>query len=381
MNLIKYFFNGLFAALARKEINQLLRDKSLIILLFIPPILDLLIYGFALNPDVNNIKLGIVDYAQTYQSRELISAFTENDVFSPEVYFLSERELEEEVEKGKLTAGLVISDEFSRQLTDDQTAEVQVFIDGVDANTAGITNGYISQIIQQYNEQLIDDREACIECNQNLVIETPTVFLYNPGLISSWFFIPGVMGLVYVLVSSIISTGIVIREKDRGTLEQLLMTPAESWEILLAKIVPLFILLIGNITLALLVARIIFHVPFRGNLLLFYLLSALYILIGVGIGIMLGTIARTQTQAFLSSFFINLPLIQISGAIAPVESMPNFMRYLSLFNPVTHYVVIVRGIMLRGVGLEVLWQNAIALLFFAVIILSISVNRFRRQLV
>lgn len=181
------------------------------------------------------------------------------------------------------------------------------------------------------------------------------------------------MGLVYILVSWVISTGMVIKEKARGTLEQLLMTPGESWEILFAKIVPLFILLIGNITLALLIARIIFYVPFWGNLLLFYLLSALYIFVGIGIGIMLATITRTQTQAFLTSFFINLPLIQLSGAIAPVESMPNVMRSLSLFNPVAHYVAIIRGIMLRGVGLEVLWQNAIALLFFALIILSISI--------
>jgi ABC-2 type transport system permease protein len=275
---------------------------------------------------------------------------------------LSDRELGEQVREGKLTAGLVIPPDFSRQLAEDKTAEIQVFIDGVDANTAGIASGYISQIMQQYNRQLIGD-------SNSILIRPQTVFLYNPGLISSWFFVPGVMGLVYTLVSSLISAGTVIREKDRGTLEQLLMTPAEAWEILLAKIVPLFILLIGNVTLALVIARVIFNVPFRGNLLLFYILSALYIFVGIGIGIMLATIARNQTQAFLTSFFINLPLIQLSGAIAPVESMPDFLRHLSLLDPLTHYVAIVRGIMLRGVGLEVLWQHAIALLFFAVIIL------------
>jgi ABC-2 type transport system permease protein len=373
MNIIKRLINNSFLALLIKEINQILQDKSLITFLIIPPIIYLLVYGFALNPDVQNIKLGIVDYAQTYQSRELISAFTENNIFIPETYSFSDRDLGEQVRKGNLTAGLVILPNFSRQLTEDGTAaEVQVFIDGVDANTAGIANGYISQIIQQYNRQIIGEQDSTL-------IEPQTIFFYNPGLISSWFFIPGVIGLVCTLISSLISAGTVIREKDKGTLEQLLMTPAQVWEILFAKIMPLFVFLVGSITVALLVAKIIFNVPFRGNLLLFYLLSALYIFVGIGIGVMLATLTRTQTQAFLTSFFVNLPLIQLSGAIAPVESMPDFMRYLSLFDPLTHYVIIVRGIMLRGVGLEVFWQNAIALLGFAIIILSISINQFRRH--
>jgi ABC-2 type transport system permease protein len=351
-----------------------MQDKSLITFIIISPVINLLIYGFTLNPDVQNIQLGIVDYAQTYQSRELISALTENNIFVPKIYFLNDRELGEQVREGKLTAGLVIPLDFTRKLTEDKPAEVQFLIDGVDANTAGIANGYISQIIQKYNKQLDNEQDS-------IKIEPQTIFFYNPGLISSWFFVPGAMGLVCTLVSSLVSAGTVIREKDTGTLEQLLMTPAEVGEILLAKIVPLFVFLLGSVTVALLITRVIFDVPFRGNLLLFYLLSTLYIFVGIGIGMMLATISRTQTQAFLTSFFVNLPLIQLSGAIAPVESMPNFMRYLSLIDPLTHYVVIIRGIMLRGVGLEVLWQNAIALLGFAIVILSISINRFRRQLV
>lgn len=374
MNIIKHFFNSRFWTLILKEINQILPNRSLITILVISPIIYLLIYGCALNPDVRNLKLGIVDYAQTYQSRELISAFIENDIFTPKLYSLSDHELGEQVREGKMTAGLVIYSDFSRQFAEEEFAEVQVFIDGVDANTVGIAKGYISQIIQQYNYQLIGYQDS-------ILIKPKTVFLYNPGLISSWFFVPGVMGLVYTLVSSLVSASTVIREKEQKTLEQLLMTPAEAWEILLAKIVPLFVLLIGNITLALVIVRVIFHIPFRGNLLLFYLLSVLYIFVGMGIGIMLATISHTQTQAFLTSFFINIPMVQLSGAIAPVESMPALMRHLSLFDPLTHYIVIVRGIMLRGVGLEVLWQNALALLCFAVVILSISINKFRRQLI
>lgn len=376
MNFINKILNSRFWALAIKEINQILRDKSLIFFLLFPPTIQLLIYGFALNPDVQNLKLGIVDYARTNESQELVFALTEktDNIFIADRYFLKEEELSERVREGKLTVGLVIPPDFQRKISQDRTAEIQVFIDGVDANTAGIASGYINQIIEQYNRNLESDRPEPL-------VDLQTTFLYNPGLISSWFFVPGMMGVIFTLISSLVSAGTVVREKDSGTLEQLLMTPAEAWEILLAKIVPLFVLLMGDVLLAVVVGSVVFRVPFQGNFLLFLVLSGLYIFVGIGIGIMLATISRTQQQAFLISFFINLPLIQLSGAIAPVESMPTIFQYLSFVNPLRHYVAIVRGILLKGIGLGALWQHAIALLFFAVIILSVSISRFRRQLV
>lgn len=373
MNLIKRILNSRFWTLAIKEINQILRNKQSLVLLVIPPTVQLLIYGFALNPDVHYIKLGIVDYANTYESRELVSALTINRVFVAEQHLSNAQELGEQVREGKLTAGLVISPEFKRNLSQDKPAEVQVLVDGVDANTAGIAQGYLSQIIGQYSRQLSANQAPAL-------VTTQTTFLYNPGLVSSWFFVPGVLGLVLTLISSLVSSVTVVREKDTGTLEQLLMTPAEAWEILLAKIVPLFVLLMGDVFLALSVGRLVFGVPFRGNFPLFLGLSALYLFVGIGIGIMLATVCRTQQQVVLTSFFVNLPLIQLSGAIAPIESMPTVFKYLSLLNPLRHYVAIVRGILLKGVGLGVLWPNAIALFFFAVVLLSVSINRFRTQL-
>lgn len=372
-NLIKRIINSRFWTLAIKETTQILRTKETLVLLIIPPTLQLLIYGFALNPDVHYLKLGIVDYANTYESRELISALTENHVFVAERYMLNDTELGEQVREGKLTAGLVIPPEYNRDLSGDKTAEVQVLIDAVDANTAGIANGYISQMIAQYSRQLSGNPVPAL-------INPQTTFLYNPGLVSSWFFVPGVMGLVLTLISSLVSAVTVVREKDTGTLEQLLMTPAEAWEILLAKIVPLFVLLMGDVILALSVGRLVFGVPFRGNAALFLGLSGLYLFVGIGVGIMLATLCRTQQQVVLTSFFVNLPLIQLSGAIAPIESMPVVLKYLSLLNPLRHYVTIVRGILLKGVGLEVLLPNAIALLLFAIVLLSVSINKFRTQL-
>jgi ABC-2 type transport system permease protein len=370
---LKRFFDSRFWALARKELNQIFRTKELLILLTIPPTIQLLIYGFALNPDVHYLKLGVVDYANVSASRELVSALTENRIFIAEAYPVSEEELGRMVEDGQLTAGLVIPPTFQRSLANGKTAEVQVFIDGVDANTAGIASGYMAQIIQQYNRRLLS--------GQVLPPVAPQVtFLYNPGLTSSWFFVPGVMGLVITLIGTLVSSVTVVKEKDTGTLEQLLMTPAEPWEILLAKIVPLFGLMMGDVLLALTIGRAVFAVPFRGSFLLFMVLSGLYLFVGISVGIMLATISRSQQQVVLTTFFINLPLIQTSGAIAPIETMPMFFQVLALFNPLRHYIAIIRGILLKGVGLEVLWTHALALLAFAVILLSISIHQFRQQL-
>lgn len=366
-------FDSRFWALTLKEINQILRNKQLIFLLIFPPTIQLLIYGAALNPEVQFLKLGIVDYANSQTSRELVAAMTENRIFVPEAYLFSEQELGEEVRQGNITTGLVIPPEFDRRLANGQTAEIQVLVDGVDANTAGIASGYISQIVAQFSQRLDPSPSTSM-------IEPEVVFLYNPGLRSSWFFVPGVLGVVLTLTSSLVSSSTVVREKDTGTLEQLLMTPAAAWEILLAKIVPLFVLLMGDVVLALGVGRLIFNLPFRGNFPIFMLLSALYVSVGIGIGIFLATISKNQRQVVLTSFFINLPLIQTSGAIAPIESMPAFFRYVSLINPLRHYVAISRGFLLKGIGVVELWQNILALGLFAVLLLFLSTQQFKRQL-
>lgn len=362
-----------FWFLTIKEVSQILRNKQLIFLLIFPPTIQLLIYGFALSPEVHFLKLGVVDYARSQESRELVAAMTENRIFTPEAFLTSEPELGDRVRQGSFTAGLVIPPDFNRNLSSGKSAEVQVFIDGVDANTAGIASGYLAQIVNQYSQRLNPNPTP------NLVVPQVT-FLYNPGLISSWFFVPGVMGVVLTLTSVLVSASTVIREKDTGTLEQLLMTPAQEWEILLAKIAPLAVLLMGDVFLALGMSQFIFHVPFRGNLLMYLVVSALYICVGIGIGILLATFSKNQRQVVLTSFFINLPLIQTSGSIAPIESMPPFFRYMAWFNPLQHYVAIIRGFLLKGVGLEVLWQHVLSLAIIAIVLLSLSIRKFRSQL-
>jgi ABC-2 type transport system permease protein len=365
-------FQGRFWSLVKKEADQTLANKQLVFLLLFPPTIQLIIFGLALNPEVKYLKLGIVDPSNTTASRELVSAFTVNDVFESH-YPLSEKALSTQLYRGQLNAGLIIPPEFKRNLNRGTSADIQILIDAVDANTAGIAAGYAAQIVQQYNYQLDPDRTP------QLVDPTVTI-LYNPGLISSWFFVPGVLGLILTLMSSLVSAAALVREKETGTLEQLLMTPAAEWEILLAKVVPLYLLLLGDMLFALGIARLVFGVPFRGSLGLLLFLASLAIFVGIGIGTLLATLSGSQIQTQLLAFFINLPVNILSGTVTPIESMPPFFRYLSLFNPLRHYVEIVRGILLKGVGLEVLWPNALALGIFAVVLLSISANRFRSQL-
>jgi ABC-2 type transport system permease protein len=372
MLFLNQLFGSRFWALVRKEISQILRDKQLIILLVVTPTIQLLVYGFALNPDVNHLKLGVVDYAQTSESRELVAALVKNQVFDVEAMLFSETALAKQVETGDISVGIVIPPDFSRKLNTGKSTDIQVIIDGVDANTAGIASSYTSQIVRQFGQQYLQPTLSS-------PIITQVIFLYNQGLISSWFFTPGVMGIVLTLLSTIISSITVIREKDTGTLEQMLMTPAEPSEILLAKIFPLFGLLMGDVLLALTISKFIFDVPFQGSFLLLMVLSGLYLLVGIGIGITLATVCQSQQQVVLISFFVNMPMVQLSGAIAPIETMPSFLKALSLLNPLRHYIAIVRGIMLKGVGMEALWFHALSLVCFVVVLLSISINRFRKQ--
>jgi len=205
-------------------------------------------------------------------------------------------------------------------------------------------------------------------------------YVYNPGLVSSWFFIPGVLGLVMTITGTLVSSVTLVKEKDSGTLEQLLMTPAESWEILTAKIIPLLVMLNGTVILALSLGLLVFQLPFRGNFFTYMFVSNIFIFVVISIGIILATISKNQRQAILTSFFFNIPLIQLSGSLSPIESMPQFFVYLTYLNPLRYYIQCIRNILLKGVGLEVMWRDVSILLLFAVVFLSFSASRFRKQL-
>jgi ABC-2 type transport system permease protein len=264
-------------------------------------------------------------------------------------------------------------------------------MDGADAYTAGIASSYVLRTIHQFQpDAAAEEPSPAVQSQSNTndsqqksqpVIEPRINILYNPGQISSWFFIPGILGACLTLTGTLVASATVLRERESGTMEQLLMTPASSWEILLAKIIPLAVFLLGDVFLAIVSARIIFGLPFRGDLLLFLIASALYAFVGIGLGMMLGSMCHSQRQAQLASFFINIPLILLSGTVVPLDTMPWFLQTLSLVDPLRYYTLIARGVILKGAGLTILWQQLVLLTLSAILVLTVSANRFRKQLV
>lgn len=361
------------SALIVKETRQILRDRQQLFFLMFPPIVQICLYGFALSPDVQDLRLAITDECKSYKSRELCSALVENRVFkiakSPEDL----NGMMKAIERGNIDAGIVVPPDFDRRISQGKQASVQLILDAVDANTAGIAQGYATQMIDAYSRKIRPWQAA-------RPVSSVVTYVYNPGLISSWFFVPGVLGLVLTISGTLVSSVTLVKEKDSGTLEQLLMTPADSWEILIAKIVPLMVMLNGTVLLALSVGRLMFNLPFRGNFFLYMLVSNIYIFVVISIGIILATISRNQRQAILTSFFFNLPLIQLSGSLSPIESMPDFFRWLTYLNPLRYYIQCIRNILLKGVGLEVMWRDVAVLAFVAVALLLSSAARFRKQL-
>jgi ABC-2 type transport system permease protein len=372
LNILEGMVGSRLMALMIKETRQILRDKQQLFLLIWPPIVQLCLYGFALSPDVQDLRIGIIDEDKTYKSRELASALIENQVFKIAKAPDDLASLMKSIERGKLDAGLVVPPDFDRLISQGHKASVQLIIDAVDANTAGITQGYATQMIQAYSQSLLPPAVR--------PVVSQVTYAYNPGLISSWFFVPGVLGVVLTLTGSLVSSVTLVKEKDSGTLEQLLMTPAASWEILIAKIVPLLIMLTGTILLALAVGKLVFNLPFRGSFFTYMFVSCIYSFVVISIGIILATISKNQRQAILTSFFFNLPLIQLSGALSPIESMPDLFRFLTFLNPLRYYIQCIRNILLKGVGLEVIWPDVSVLAFFAIFLLLSSAARFRKQL-
>jgi ABC-2 type transport system permease protein len=373
-------------ALIRKEFNQIRRDRRLAVALIVPPILQILLFGFALDSTVSNLRIGILDESKTPESRELIATFTESKSFKFGGYFFDGKTLEEAISRGKVDAGLVIPYDFARDLHRGRTTTIQFLLNAVNANNAAIGQGYAEGVLVSYNQSLgsqgIRPEIRMVSANQSLKgsVNLRPAYLFNPGLVTTWFIVTGTFGTLLILNGSLVASTAMIKERERGTVEQLLMTPAGTTEIILAKITPLFVLLIGMVLLAMTIIRLVFQVPFRGSFLLVFAGSALCVLCGIGIGTFIATFTRSAQQSQLLSFFVNPPLATLSGSLSPIEAMPEWLQPFTVVNPIRHFGVITRGVMVKGSGLLELWPNFLALIAFAFVLVSLSVWRFRKQL-
>jgi ABC-2 type transport system permease protein len=385
-------FGGRFWALTRKELRQIRRDRRLAMSLVVPPMLQVLLFGFALDSHVRDLRLGVVDDSRTYESRELISAITENQTFRLAGTYHTSNELERALAVGRLDVGVVVPYDFARRQARGRPVTVQVLLNAANANTAQISEGYVEGAVAWLNARTPDGapRPTPEAGTGGEVVEPPGMmrarvevrptFLYNPGLVNTWFIVTGVFGTLIILNGSLVAGATMIREKERGTVEQLLMTPASALEVVAAKIIPLFVLLMGMVGLVLTLARVVFHVPFRGSLLLVVVACGFCVLTGIGIGTFLSTVSRSANQTQLIGFFVNPPLAMLSGALTPIEAMPHWVQPVTLLNPIAHFASVARAVLVKGAGVDVVWPQLLALAVLATGLVAVSAWRFRSQL-
>jgi ABC-2 type transport system permease protein len=380
--------NHRLIALIKKEFNQIRRDKRLAISLIVPPTVQLLLFGFALNATVEHLKMGVVDLSHTPESRDLVASMTESGAFVLTHTYFSADQLGDAIARGNLDAGMVVPYEFARDLQRGRQVSVQILLNAMNANTAAIAQGYSEGVLQNWNQTMMRQsgvHARILQVSANQVAREGNVllhpaYLFNPGLVTSWFIVTGTFGVLLMLNGSLISSAAMIKEREAGTVEQLLMTPAGTGEIVIAKIAPIFALLCLMILFAITLIRVAFDVPFRGSFLLVLLGAILCVLSGIGIGTFIATFTKSAQQAQLMSFFVNPPLASLSGALTPVEAMPHWLQPLTVLNPIRHFGIITRSVLLKGSGIEAVWPNLLALAMFTVVLLSLSVMRFRKQL-
>jgi ABC-2 type transport system permease protein len=387
MKKIRALFGYRMRALILKEFRQILRDRRLAMSLILPPTLQLLLFGFALNATVSNLKLGVVDDSRTPESRELVATMTESKSFQAAGTYLSVDELGKQIADGNLDAGLVIPFDYARDLQRGRPATVQVLLNAMNSNTATIGQGYAEGVIASYNQTLMGggihaqfQQIASPELSRRGMVVLHPAYLYNPGLESTWFIVTGVLGVLLILNGSLISSAAIVKEREAGTLEQLLMSPASTTQIIVAKLLPLFTLLCMMGLWALAIMRVVFGIPFRGDILLVIGAAVLCLLCGISIGTFIATFTKSARQAQLTLFFVNPPLTSLSGAFTPVEAMPKWLQPIAQFNPIQHFGQISRGAMLKGSGVETLWPNFLALAAFTLVLVALSIWRFRKQL-
>jgi ABC-2 type transport system permease protein len=379
-----------YFALATKEVQQLRRNPGLLIQLMIPPTIVLIIFGFALNPRVRDLRLGVVDQNLTVQSRDFIDALTQNINFNVTRLYSNTADSEKALKKLDLDLFLVIPNDFDQMQKRGQTASVQVIIDAVDANTAQIAKGYLQQAMEDYNTSSGALPVANVRARHTLVrsthpapppgaVEIRAAYIYNPGLVTSWHYVTGVMSIIMFINASLVASALAVKEKETGTIEQLLMTPAQTGEMLLAKTTPVFVLMMIVMFVALGTGILVFDLPLRGALWMFALAGGCAALAGIGIGVMVATVSKSQQQAQLLTFCVNPPITLLSGATSPIENMPEFFQKLSNFDPLRYLVTIVRGVTLKDAPWSALWPNLAILAAFAIVLFSISAWRFRKQ--
>jgi len=374
----------------KKEFYQTLRDPRGRALLFGPPILQLLIFGYAVNLDVEKAHSAWVDMDRTPESRKLLSLFQGSRYFEIQALAASDRDIRKLMDQGKVQIVIRVLPGFSRAIRRGDTAAVQILIDGTNSNTASIIAAYASSIIADYAARVLQEQKNYRLAGPTAakgplpeivpVLAARSRVWFNPELKSRVYFVPGVIVNIIALVTIMLTAMSIVREKEIGTMEQLMVTPIRPLELILGKLLPFALVGIFEVGLVVGAAVIIFRIPIRGSILLLFLCTVLFLFSTLGLGLFLSTISQTQQQAMMASFFFFLPAMLLSGFAFPIRNMPQPVQYLTYLNPLRYFMQIVRSLFLKGSGFEALRGEIAALAFFGLAILGLSVVRFHKKL-
>jgi ABC-2 type transport system permease protein len=371
-------------ALIQKEIVQVLRDPISLAIMFVMPGFMLVLFGVAISLDVDNIKLALWDLDRTPGSREFVRRLTESGYFNIVAHAGSDADIARLLDSGRASVAVKIPPDFERTLKAAQPSPVRIVVDGADNNTASVTLSYINLIVQQYStEKLMEDfrrRGISVE-RARLPVELEPRIWYNPALLSENFFVPGLIGLVMMVTTATLTAMSIVREKERGTIEMLMVSPISRMELVLGKIFPYFVIAFINMAILIALSRLLFGVPFHGSVTLLFALSALFFLTALGFGMLISTVAASQQVAWTICMLSTvLPSFLLSDFIFPIESMPVVVQAFTYIVPVRYFIVILRGIMLKGVGMESLVPQTTALAVFALVMVLVSSRRVARRL-
>ncbi len=364
--------------LVRKEWRQMFRDPRMKQLIFVSPIVQLIVFGYAVNTDVRYAPLLFVDRDGTAASRGLADALEASTEFRIIRSDGTNRAAARALDRGDALVVVEVPPRFASDLGSGRPVEVQALVDGTHSMSANLARGAVALIIENYVQHGGVEGGPPTQARGGLEIR-PQAW-YNPDLKSRVYNVPAVAGVLLMLMALLLTSMAVVRERELGTLEQLMVSPLTPGELILGKTIPVALVAVLQLVLVITVARLWFAVPFRGSPLVLLLGAVLYILSGLGIGLLISTVSRTQQEAFMAMFLIFLPAMLLSGFMFPVSSMPVLFQYLTLVNPIRHFLEIVRGVFLRGAGLEMLWPQFVALALLAVALLTLASRRFRKRL-
>jgi drug efflux transport system permease protein len=364
-----------------KEFIQVLRDKKLRFFLIVPPLIQLLTYGYVVNFDIKHVALAVFDESRTMESRQLIERFASNEWFNVKYFVKSQKELLHLVDWGDITMALWIQWDFATRMRQGKSGRLQVIVDATDSNAALIVSRYAGTVIADYNQQQLNQRLARQGQDwagqSGLPLDIEPRAWFNSNLISRYSMVPGVIAMVVLLVSLMLTALSVVREKEIGTLEQILVTPIRPIELMLGKTIPFVIISLVEVAMVTALGILWFEVPFRGSFLVLLLGTMAFLFNSVGLGLLISTVSTSQQQAMMAGNLFLTPAILLSGLIFPIANMPVFFQYLTYLNPLMYFIIVAQGVFLKGAGLALLWPQITAMTVLGLGMLGLAVARFK----